>query len=261
MRAAAVRGTRNSGFAGAPVDRLRWGSFTACSRRATGAATAGGVLARAGRRAAALPRHGAGGWGPAGLADRRRLADSRADVRRVFSGTAPESRPRGRRSLVLYRHGSGGFITPTRWSAPDGGAGLLCSASATAPPAPTAAPPTARSATAACASTPRPRVPPGGRLHVSLKVRKRKGHKRPRVASVVFFVRNGPRRVDRKRRTRTAAGCAAAGSRAGSTRACSSAGRARRSWRRRPWCAATHVRLRPASTSAMAETARTPTMC
>ena len=42
-------------------------------------------------------------------------------------------------------------------------------------------------------------VPPGGRLHVSLKVRKRKGHKRPRVARVVFFVRNGPRRVDRKR--------------------------------------------------------------
>jgi FG-GAP-like repeat len=42
-------------------------------------------------------------------------------------------------------------------------------------------------------------VPPGGRLHVSLKVRKRKGHKRPRVAKVVFFVRNGPRRVDRKR--------------------------------------------------------------
>jgi hypothetical protein len=42
-------------------------------------------------------------------------------------------------------------------------------------------------------------VPPGGRLHVSLKIRKRKGHKRPRVARVVFFVRNGPRRTDRKR--------------------------------------------------------------
>jgi len=42
-------------------------------------------------------------------------------------------------------------------------------------------------------------VPPGGRLHVSLKVRKRKGHKRPRVLRVVFFVRKGPRRVDRKR--------------------------------------------------------------
>ena len=28
---------------------------------------------------------------------------------------------------------------------------------------------------------------------------KRKGHKRPRVARVVFFVRKGPRRVDRKR--------------------------------------------------------------
>ena len=30
-------------------------------------------------------------------------------------------------------------------------------------------------------------------------VRKRKGHRRPRVVKVVFFVRNGPRRVDRKR--------------------------------------------------------------
>jgi hypothetical protein len=42
-------------------------------------------------------------------------------------------------------------------------------------------------------------TPPGGRLHVSLKVRKRKGHKRPRVVKVVFFVRSGPRRVDRKK--------------------------------------------------------------
>ena len=42
-------------------------------------------------------------------------------------------------------------------------------------------------------------VPPGGRLHVSLKIRKRKGHKRPKVLRVVFFVRKGPRRVDRKR--------------------------------------------------------------
>ena len=42
-------------------------------------------------------------------------------------------------------------------------------------------------------------TPPGGRLHVSLKVRKRKGSPRPRVVKVVFFVRNGPRRVDRKK--------------------------------------------------------------
>jgi hypothetical protein len=42
-------------------------------------------------------------------------------------------------------------------------------------------------------------TPPGGRLHVSLKVRKRKGHKRPHVVKVVFFVRHGPRKVDRKK--------------------------------------------------------------
>jgi hypothetical protein len=42
-------------------------------------------------------------------------------------------------------------------------------------------------------------VPPGGRLHVSLKIKKRKGHKRPRVVKVVFFVRHGPRKTDRKK--------------------------------------------------------------
>ena len=42
-------------------------------------------------------------------------------------------------------------------------------------------------------------TPPGGRLHVSLKIRKRKGSPRPRVVKVVFFVRNGPRRVDRRK--------------------------------------------------------------
>lgn len=42
-------------------------------------------------------------------------------------------------------------------------------------------------------------TPPGGRLHVSLRIRKRKGHPLPKVVKVVFFVRHGPRRVDRKK--------------------------------------------------------------
>ena len=40
-------------------------------------------------------------------------------------------------------------------------------------------------------------TPPGGRLHVSLRIRRRPGRPAPRVRRVVFFVRNGPRRVDR----------------------------------------------------------------
>jgi hypothetical protein len=42
-------------------------------------------------------------------------------------------------------------------------------------------------------------TPPGGRLRVSLKIRKRKGRPAPRVRRVVFFVKRGPRRVDRRR--------------------------------------------------------------
>jgi hypothetical protein len=42
-------------------------------------------------------------------------------------------------------------------------------------------------------------TPPGGRLRVSLKIRRRPGVAPPRVRRVVFFVKHGPRRVDRKR--------------------------------------------------------------
>jgi hypothetical protein len=42
-------------------------------------------------------------------------------------------------------------------------------------------------------------TPPGGRLRVSLKIRKRPGRPAPRVRRVVFFVKHGPRRVDRRR--------------------------------------------------------------
>lgn len=39
---------------------------------------------------------------------------------------------------------------------------------------------------------------PGGRLRVGLRIRRRSGRARPRVRRVVFFVRHGPRRVDRR---------------------------------------------------------------
>ena len=42
-------------------------------------------------------------------------------------------------------------------------------------------------------------TPPGGLLKVGLKVRRRTGRKAPRVRRVVFFVRSGPRKVDRRR--------------------------------------------------------------
>ena len=42
-------------------------------------------------------------------------------------------------------------------------------------------------------------TPPGGRLRVSLKIRRRPGRAAPRVRRVVFFVKRGPRRVDRRR--------------------------------------------------------------
>ncbi len=42
-------------------------------------------------------------------------------------------------------------------------------------------------------------TPPGGRIKVSLKIRKRTGKARPRVRKVVFFVKRGPRRADRRR--------------------------------------------------------------
>jgi hypothetical protein len=42
-------------------------------------------------------------------------------------------------------------------------------------------------------------TPPGGRLKVNLKVRKRAGRKAPRVRRVVFFIRGGARKTDRRR--------------------------------------------------------------
>jgi hypothetical protein len=42
-------------------------------------------------------------------------------------------------------------------------------------------------------------TPPGGRLRVSLSIRKRPGMAKPRVRKVVFFVKRGPRRTDRRK--------------------------------------------------------------
>lgn len=42
-------------------------------------------------------------------------------------------------------------------------------------------------------------TPPGGRLRVTLTIRKRAGRPKPRVRKVVFFVKQGPRRADRRR--------------------------------------------------------------
>jgi hypothetical protein len=42
-------------------------------------------------------------------------------------------------------------------------------------------------------------TPPGGRLRVSLRVHKRPGMARPRVRKVVFFVKRGPKRTDRRK--------------------------------------------------------------
>jgi hypothetical protein len=42
-------------------------------------------------------------------------------------------------------------------------------------------------------------TPPGGKLKVNIKIRKRKGHKAPLVKRVRFYIKNGPRRTDRKK--------------------------------------------------------------
>ena len=107
-------------------------------------------------------------------------------------------------ALLLYRgNGRGGFITPY----PQVGAGWQSLTYITLigqAPAPARA---AAGGAAERAGPRRPRAPQRRRsLHAARRpaarqpqVRKRKGHPRPRVARVVFFVRNGPRRVDRRK--------------------------------------------------------------
>jgi hypothetical protein len=68
-----------------------------------------------------------------------------------------------------------------------------------APPAPPAPPPPPLPDGSVELTTGVRCTPPGGRLRVSLKIRKRPGRPAPRVRRVVFFVKPGPRRVDQRR--------------------------------------------------------------
>ena len=67
-----------------------------------------------------------------------------------------------------------------------------------APPPPPAPPPAPRDGSVRIRTGIRC-TPPGGRLKVSLKIRKRAGAPAPRVRRVVFFVKHGPRRTDHRR--------------------------------------------------------------
>ena len=109
--------------------------------------------------------------------------------------------------LLMYRgDGDGGFVTGSAEQVGSGWqslGGLLLSWDPPPAPAPPAPP-----APAPGAPVPDGRVklqagirctPPGGRLKVNLKVRKRAGKRSPRVRRVVFFIRGGARKVDRKR--------------------------------------------------------------
>jgi hypothetical protein len=107
----------------------------------------------------------------------------------------------------MYRgDGDGGFITGTAEQVGSGWqslSGLMLSWDP--PPAPPPPPPPSP---APAAPVPDGSVklqagirctPPGGRLKVNLKIKRRKGRKAPRVRRVVFFIRGGARKVDRKR--------------------------------------------------------------
>ena len=109
-------------------------------------------------------------------------------------------------ALLMYRgNGSGGWITGRGEPIGAGwqslsfltlvGQGRKLPPPPPPPPAPSAPLPDGRltlNAGLRC-------TPPGGRLRVSLRIRKRRGHRAPRVRRVVFFVRGGPRKVDRRK--------------------------------------------------------------
>ena len=111
-------------------------------------------------------------------------------------------------TLLLYRgNGAAGWLTGVGEPIGSGWNGLnfLTLVPASPPPAPApapapVAPPVAPvpdgnvSLTAGLRCT-----PPGGLLRVSVKVRRRSGRPAPRVQRIVFFVRNGPKRTDRRR--------------------------------------------------------------
>jgi hypothetical protein len=106
-------------------------------------------------------------------------------------------------ALLLYRgNGASGWVTGVGEEIGSGWGSLayVTLAAQWRPPPPPPAPPSAPvpdgrvrlSAGIRC-------TPPGGKLRVSLRVRRRAGRPAPRVRKVVFFTRGGARRTDRRR--------------------------------------------------------------
>jgi hypothetical protein len=204
------RGNGDSGFTGtAVVVGGGWQGFTALL--APGDFSGDGnpdVLARAQDGTLLMYRgNGKGGWvtgsgepigsGWEGFTALAARGDFSGDGNPDVLARAPDG------ALLMYRgNGRGGWITGS--GEPIGAGWQTLSfitlvgegrRAAPAPPPPAAPLPDGRirlNAGVRC-------TPPGGRLHVSLRIRRRSGRPTPRVRRVVFYVRNGPRRVDRRR--------------------------------------------------------------
>ena len=106
--------------------------------------------------------------------------------------------------LLMYRgDGDGGFVTGSAEQVGSGWGslgGLMLSWDPPAPPPPPPPPPAPSAPDGSVRLQAGIRcTPPGGRLKVNLKVRKRTGRSSPRVRRVVFFIRGGARKTDRER--------------------------------------------------------------
>lgn len=109
--------------------------------------------------------------------------------------------------LLMYRgDGDGGFVTGSAEQVGSGWqslAGLMLIGDPPTPPAPPApAPPPPAPAPPDGSVKLQAGIrctPPGGRLKVNLKVKKRADKRAPRIRRVVFFIRGGARKTDRKR--------------------------------------------------------------
>jgi hypothetical protein len=116
------------------------------------------------------------------------------DATPLDSSPAPVSDTEGHLALFARR---GGGIAVKQWRAGPGW-GPWVGWGPVAAPAPPTPPPPPPDGNVELETGDRC-TPPGGRLRVSLKIRPRPGRPAPRVRRVVFFVKPGPRRVDRKR--------------------------------------------------------------